>query len=49
MSVRVYAPSGMEKNGEFSCDLAAKTLDFFSKEFDIPYPLPKMDMVLLMR
>jgi aminopeptidase N len=43
--VRVYAPSGMEKDGKFSLDLAAKTLDFFGKEFGSPYPLPKMDMV----
>ena len=43
--VRVYAPSGTEKDGKFSLDLAAKTLDFFGKEFGSPYPLPKMDMV----
>jgi len=36
----------MEKDGKFSLDLAAKTLDFFGKEFGSPYPLPKMDMVL---
>jgi hypothetical protein len=35
----------MEKDGQFSLDLAAKTLDFFGKEFGSPYPLPKMDMV----
>jgi aminopeptidase 2 len=35
----------MEKDGKFSLDLAAKTLDFFGKEFGSPYPLPKMDMV----
>jgi aminopeptidase 2 len=45
--VRVYAPKGMEKDGKFSLDLAAKTLDFFGKEFGSPYPLPKMDMVLV--
>jgi hypothetical protein len=45
--VRVYAPTGMQvqKDGKFSLDLAAKTLDFFGKEFGSPYPLPKMDMV----
>ena len=45
--VRVYAPSGMEKDGKFSLDLAAKTLDFFGTEFGSPYPLPKMDMVAI--
>jgi aminopeptidase 2 len=43
--VRVYAPTGMEKDGTFSADLAAKTIDFFGKEFGCSYPLPKMDMV----
>jgi len=47
--VRVYAPTGMEKDGKFSLDLAAKTLDFFGTEFGSPYPLPKMDMVLPVR
>jgi aminopeptidase 2 len=37
----------MEKDGQFSLDLAAKTLDFFGKEFGSPYPLPKMDMVAI--
>ena len=45
--VRVYAPTGMEKDGKFSLDLAAKTLDFFGTEFGSPYPLPKMDMVAI--
>jgi aminopeptidase 2 len=37
----------MEEKGRFSLDLAAKTLDLFNKEYGIPYPLPKMDMVWL--
>jgi aminopeptidase 2 len=45
--VRVYAPHGMEKDGKFSLDLAANTLDFFGTEFGSPYPLPKMDMVAI--
>jgi len=45
--VRVFAPRGMEKDGKFSVDLAARTLDFFGKEFGSPYPLPKMDMIAI--
>jgi len=45
--VRVFAPRGMEKDGKFSMELAARTLDFFGNEFGSPYPLPKMDMVAI--
>ncbi|KAK6529859.1 Aminopeptidase 2 mitochondrial [Arthrobotrys megalospora] len=46
--VRVYATSPESAQlGKFSLDLAAKTLDFYEKTFDSPYPLPKMDMVAI--
>lgn len=45
--VRVYSTPGLANQGKFSLDLAAHTLEFFSKTFDIPYPLPKMDMVAI--
>ncbi|KAK9465021.1 peptidase family M1-domain-containing protein [Lipomyces arxii] len=45
--VRVYATPGLENQGQFSCDLAAKTIKFFEETFDMPYPLPKMDMVAI--
>ncbi|CAN6663971.1 alanine/arginine aminopeptidase [Trichomonascus vanleenenianus] len=43
--VRVYATPGMEERCKFSAELGARTLEFFEKKFDVPYPLPKMDMV----
>ena len=45
--VRVYSTPGNEHLGQFSVDLAAKTLDFFGESFGSPYPLPKMDMVAI--
>ncbi|KAK7208464.1 peptidase family M1-domain-containing protein [Myxozyma melibiosi] len=45
--VRVYATPGNESQGVFSCELAAKTIKFFEETFDMPYPLPKMDMVAI--
>ncbi|ODQ63581.1 aminopeptidase [Nadsonia fulvescens var. elongata DSM 6958] len=45
--VRVYATPGLELQGKFSCELASKTLKFFEDTFDIPFPLPKMDMVAI--
>jgi len=43
--VRVYATRGLAHQGKFALNVAAKTLAFFSRYFDLPYPLPKMDMV----
>ena len=44
--VKVWAPPDQEiERGRFSVDLAARTLEFYEKKFDSPYPLPKMDMV----
>lgn len=43
--IRVYTTPGNEKHGQFSLDLAAKTLKFYEKKFDNQFPLPKMDMV----
>ena len=46
--VRVYAPPDKDiEHGRFSVELAAKTLDFYEKKFDSPFPLPKMDMVAI--
>lgn len=45
--IKVYATPGSEHLGQYSADIAAKTLAFFDKKFDIPYPLPKCDMVAI--
>lgn len=43
--VRVYTTPGFEEKGRYSCELAAKALEYYEQVFDIKYPLPKMDMV----
>ncbi|TID29521.1 hypothetical protein CANINC_001916 [Pichia inconspicua] len=45
--VRVYATPGYEEKGRYSVELAAKALEYYEQVFDIPYPLPKMDMVAI--
>ena len=45
--VRVYTPVGKKEQGEFALDVAVKTLPFYKKYFDIPYPLPKIDLIAI--
>ncbi|CAH6720150.1 alanine/arginine aminopeptidase [[Candida] jaroonii] len=44
--IRVYSTSD-EHLGKYAADITAKTLKFFDKAFDIPYPLPKCDLVAI--
>lgn len=43
--VRVYTVKGDSEQGKFALKVAADTLAYFTRYFDQPYPLPKMDMV----
>mmetsp|Transcript_42218 Transcript_42218/g.88662 ORF Transcript_42218/g.88662 Transcript_42218/m.88662 type:complete len:973 (-) Transcript_42218:176-3094(-) len=45
--VRVYTPPGKSDAGVFALDCATKSLDAYDDFFDIPYPLPKLDMVAI--
>jgi aminopeptidase 2 len=46
--IRVYAPPDRDiETGRFSLELAAKVLGFYEKTFDIPFPLPKLDMAAI--
>lgn len=45
--VRVYTPVGKKEQGEFALDVAVKTLPFYNDYFEIPYPLPKMDLIAI--
>ncbi|KAJ3087181.1 Aminopeptidase 2 mitochondrial [Quaeritorhiza haematococci] len=47
ITVRVYTMKGESELGRFGLEVGARTLEFFSEYFDIPYPLPKMDMIAI--
>lgn len=48
LPIKVWmTPEQNEEDGKFALEVAAKTLAFYEKAFQAPYPLPKMDMVAI--
>lgn len=47
VQIRVYTPPKKQALGTFALDIALKTLDFYDDFFQVPYPLPKLDMVAI--
>lgn len=45
--VRVFTVPGKKHQAEFALEVAAKTLSFYNDYFDIPYPLPVLDMIAI--
>lgn len=45
--VRIYATPDNVEFTDFALETAVKVLEFYNEYFDIPYPLPKCDMVAL--
>ena len=45
--VQVYTPPGKSEQGRFALDAACQALDAYNDFFQIPYPLPKLDMVAI--
>ena len=45
VAIRVYTPPGKTETGRFSLEVALRCLDLYDAYFDVPYPLPKLDMV----
>ncbi|KAF5250995.1 hypothetical protein FANTH_3859 [Fusarium anthophilum] len=43
--ISVFCPLGTEEEATFAVDLAAKGLQFFENCFELPYPLPKLDLI----
>jgi aminopeptidase N len=45
--VKVYTPPGKSANGQFALQTAVRALDAYDDFFQVPYPLPKLDMVAI--
>ncbi|KAJ3488858.1 hypothetical protein NLG97_g6120 [Lecanicillium saksenae] len=45
--VRIYTVRGIEKQGEYALAMAPKVIDLYSDLFGIPYPLEKMDILVV--
>ncbi|MDQ5971101.1 MAG: puromycin-sensitive aminopeptidase [Patescibacteria group bacterium] len=45
--VRVYTTSGKKHQAKFALDTAIRCLEFYNKYFDIPYPLPTLDLIAI--
>jgi len=47
ITVRVYSPLGKKEQGRFALECAVKSITFYSKFFNVPYPLAKYDMIAI--
>jgi puromycin-sensitive aminopeptidase len=45
--VRVFTTVGKKHQAKFALDVAIRSLEFYNKYFDIPYPLPVLDMIAI--
>lgn len=45
LPVRIYTTKGYTKDAELALTLAPKIVDYFSKIFEVKYPLPKLDLI----
>ncbi|HEY4526761.1 MAG TPA: M1 family metallopeptidase [Candidatus Paceibacterota bacterium] len=45
--VRVFTTPGKKHQAEFALDAAAKIVSFFNRYFDIPYPMPALDLIAI--
>lgn len=44
---RVWARPDAVSQASYSLDIGPKVLEFFEQYFNVPYPLPKMDMIAI--
>lgn len=47
IQVRVFTTPGKKYQSKFALECAVKILEFYDKYFDIPYPLPVLDMIAI--
>lgn len=45
LPVRIYTTKGYTKDAHLALSLAPKIVDYFSKIFELKYPLPKLDLI----
>lgn len=45
--VRVFVTPGKKHQAKFALETAIKCLEFYNKYFDIPYPLPVLDLIAI--
>ncbi|MFA6392596.1 MAG: M1 family metallopeptidase [Candidatus Paceibacterota bacterium] len=45
--VRVFTTSGKKHQAKFALEVAIKSLEFYNEYFDIPYPLPTLDLIAI--
>lgn len=46
-TIRVYTTPGKKQQGQFALEVACKSLPYYEEYFNVPYPLPKMDLIAL--
>ncbi|MBI3231583.1 MAG: M1 family metallopeptidase [Candidatus Doudnabacteria bacterium] len=47
IAIRVFVTPGKKHQAKFALDCAIKTLEFYNRYFDIPYPLPILDLIAI--
>ncbi len=45
--VRVFTTSGKKHQAKYALDVAIKSLEFYNEYFNIPYPLPVLDLIAI--
>jgi len=45
--VRVFTTAGKKHQAKFALKVAIKSLEFYNEYFDIPYPLPTLDLIAI--
>ncbi|MFA4853678.1 MAG: M1 family metallopeptidase, partial [Bacteroidales bacterium] len=45
--VRVFTTLGKKHQAKFALEVAIKSLEFYNEYFDIPYPLPTLDLIAI--
>lgn len=47
VQVRVFTTPGKKNQAKFALEMAIKSLEFYNEYFDIPYPLPTLDLMAI--